>query len=111
MGTIRKHEHSAVRVEPDKPTEQVSDKVEEEVEQHPWVEHLARFGWIAKGVVYALMGLTAFTIGRKRPTSDDASPEGAVGQLRATQFGTALIWAVGGRARALRRVAAAQRRP
>lgn len=89
---------SAVRVEPakptepDKPTEQVSEKVEEEVEQHPWVEHLARFGWIAKGVVYALMGLTAFTIGRRRPTSDDASPEGAVGQLRATQFGTALIW-------------------
>ena len=83
---------SAVRIEPDKPSEQVSDKVEEEVEQHPWLERLARFGWIAKGVVYALMGLTAFTIGRRRPTSDDASPEGAVGQLRATQFGTALIW-------------------
>jgi hypothetical protein len=85
---------SAVRVDPDKATEQVSEKVEEEVEQHPWLEHVARFGWIAKGVVYALMGLTAFTIGRRRPTSDDASPEGAVGQLRSTQFGTALIFAL-----------------
>ena len=40
------------------------------------------------------MGLTAFTIGRRRPTTDDASPEGAVAQLRSTQFGTALIWAL-----------------
>ena len=93
---------SAVRIEPDHPTEQVSDKVEEKVEQHPWLEHLARFGWIAKGVVYVLMGLTAFTIGRRRPTSDDASPEGAVGQLRCDPVRHRPDLAVGGRARALR---------
>jgi hypothetical protein len=83
---------TAVRVGSHDATEQVSDAVEGAVEEHPWVERAARFGWIAKGVVYGLMGVTAFTIGRRRPTPDDASPEGAVAQLRATPFGTGLIW-------------------
>ena len=78
----------------DQATDKVSEKTEQAVEEHPWVERAARFGWIAKGVVYGLMGLTAFTIGRHRPTNDDASPEGAVAQLRSTQVGTALIWAL-----------------
>ena len=60
---------------------------------------LTRFGWIAKGVVYALMGLTAFTIGRQRPTSDDASPEGAVAQLacdaRAARPDLVAVWRSG----------------
>jgi magnesium-transporting ATPase (P-type) len=85
---------SSVRIEPNQATETPPEKVEEAVAEHPWVGHIARFGWIAKGAVYVLMGLTAFTIGRRRPTTDDASPEGAVAQLRSTQFGTALIWAL-----------------
>jgi magnesium-transporting ATPase (P-type) len=85
---------SAVRIDPNQATESPSEKVEEAVAEHPWVSRIARFGWIAKGAVYVLMGLTAFTIGRRRPTTDDASPEGAVAQLRSTQFGTALIWAL-----------------
>ena len=85
---------SAVRIDPNQATESPAEKVEEAVEEHPWVGRIARFGWIAKGAVYVLMGLTAFTIGRRRPTTDDASPEGAVAQLRSTQFGTALIWAL-----------------
>jgi Domain of Unknown Function (DUF1206) len=85
---------SAIRMKPDQATDKVSEKTDETLDEHPWVERTARFGWIAKGVVYALMGLTAFTIGRHRPTSDDASPEGAIGQLRSTSFGTALICAL-----------------
>ena len=85
---------SAVRMKSDQATDKVSEKTEEAVEEHPWVERAAKFGWLAKGAVYVLMGLTAFTIGRRRPTTDDASPEGAVAQLRSTQFGTALIWAL-----------------
>jgi hypothetical protein len=85
---------SAVGIDPNQATESVSEKTEETVDEHPWLERLARFGWIAKGAVYALMGLTAFTIGRHRPTNDDASPEGAVAQLRSTSLGTALIWAL-----------------
>jgi Domain of Unknown Function (DUF1206) len=85
---------SAIRMKPDQATDKVSDKTDETLDEHPWVERTARFGWIAKGVVYALMGLTAFAIGRRRPTADDASPEGAIGQLRSTSFGTALICAL-----------------
>jgi len=69
----------------------VSETVEETVEEHPWVEAVARVGWIAKGVVYVLMGLTAFTIGRRRPTPDDASPEGALAQVVSSPFGRGLL--------------------
>jgi len=85
---------SAVHMKSDQAAEKVSDKTEEALDEHPWVERAARFGWLAKGVVYGLMGLTAFTIGRRRPTNDDASPQGAIAQLRSTPFGTALIWAL-----------------
>ena len=85
---------SAIRMKPDQATDKVSEKTDETLDEHPWVERAARFGWLAKGAVYALMGLTAFTIGRHRPTPDDASPEGAVAQLRSTPFGTALICAL-----------------
>ena len=85
---------SAVSMKSDQATDKVSEKTEQAVEEHPWVERAAKFGWLAKGAVYVLMGLTAFTIGRRRPTTDDASPEGAIAQLRSTQFGTALIWAL-----------------
>jgi hypothetical protein len=71
--------------------EQVADAVEDVVDEQPWVETVARFGWIAKGVVYALMGLTAFTIGRHRPTDDEASPEGAMAQVATTRGGQLLL--------------------
>jgi hypothetical protein len=85
---------SAVHMKPDQATEKVPEKTEKAVAEHPWVERTAKFGWLAKGAVYVLMGLTAFTIGRRRPTTDDASPEGAIAQLRSNSFGTALIWAL-----------------
>src|SRR5690348_6541948 len=85
---------SAVHMKSDQATDKVAEKTEQAVDQHPWVERAARFGWLAKGVVYGLMGLTAFTIGRRHPTTNDASPEGAISQLRSTPFGTVLIWAL-----------------
>ncbi len=69
----------------------VADAVEEVVERQPWVETVTRLGWLAKGAVYALMGLTAYTIGRHRPTSDDASPEGALAQVVTNPGGLILL--------------------
>src|SRR5690242_18668809 len=69
----------------------VNEKAEEVVEQAPWVEAVTRAGWLAKGAVYALMGATAFTIGRHAPTPDDASPEGAVAQVVDTPGGKVLL--------------------
>ena len=75
----------------DHPGEHVADAVEDAVDERPWVETLARWGWVAKGVVYGLMGLTAFTIGRRRPTYDEASPEGALAQVASNPGGAVLL--------------------
>ena len=55
---------------------------------------VTRAGWLAKAAVYTLMGTTAFTIGRGEPTSDDASPEGALAQVIGTSGGLALLGAL-----------------
>ena len=76
-------------------TDDVADEVDEVLEEHPWLASLARVGWAAKGVVYVLMGLTAFAIGRQRYTTDDASPEGALGQFMEHSGGRAILAVVG----------------
>ena len=75
-------------------TGQVADAVAETVDERPWLQSLARMGWVAKGVVYVLMGLTAVSIGRQNPTSDQASPEGALGRLKDNPGGSFLLAAL-----------------
>jgi hypothetical protein len=70
----------------------VRDTIEETVKEQPWLHQVARTGWVAKGVVYALMGITAVSIGRNRPTDDKASPEGALDRVADARGGTALLW-------------------
>jgi hypothetical protein len=67
------------------------EAVEDTIEEHPWLLRLARTGWLAKGVVYLLMGLTAIDIGRHRPTGDDASPEGVLAQVAGAPLGRTLL--------------------
>lgn len=69
----------------------VSNQVSETMRDQPWVKPLARAGWVAKGVVYTLMGLTAFTIGRGNASDDEASPEGAVAQVISNPGGKFLL--------------------
>lgn len=69
----------------------VSRQVSDTVQQQPWVKALARAGWVAKGAVYVLMGLTAFAIGRGESSGDEASPEGAVSQVASSRGGEALL--------------------
>jgi hypothetical protein len=71
--------------------DKVADGVEDAVDDRPWLKNLLRAGWVAKGVVYTLMGLTAVTIGRGRPSDDEASPEGAIGQLTEHSGGSVLL--------------------
>jgi len=54
------------------------------------VTAVTRLGWVAKGAVYVLMGLTAWTIARQQPTEDDASPEGALARVVASPSGRLL---------------------
>ncbi len=69
----------------------VAETVEDVVDDQPWVKDVARVGWLAKGAVYTLMGLTAFAIGRGRPSDDQASPEGAVAQVVSNPAGRVLL--------------------
>ena len=69
----------------------VADAADGAVDEHPWLEEMARLGWISRGVIYTLMGLTAFQIARQDPTSKDASPEGSIGRVGEAPFGRILL--------------------
>jgi hypothetical protein len=75
-------------------TNVVAAKVEEVVDERPWVEKLMRLGWFAKGLVYLLMGVAAWSIARAPFSSDkQASPQGVLHAV-ATQTGGRLLLVV-----------------
>lgn len=80
-----------------------SDAAEDFIQRHPSVIKLARVGWAAKGVVYFLTGVLAFTIvadpfGSQDGSqsgggnSDQADPSGAVSKIAQQPFGEVLLW-------------------
>jgi Domain of Unknown Function (DUF1206) len=70
----------------------VVDEVDEAVRERPWVQKLTRIGWLAKGIVYILMGVTAWAIARGTPTGDDqASPQGALDSVHERPGGRFLL--------------------
>ncbi len=71
--------------------EVVADGVDEAVRQRPIIQTVTQLGWIAKGVVYFLMGATAISIARQQPTDDEASPKGALGQVLEQPAGRFLL--------------------
>lgn len=62
-------------------TDSVADTVDDAVRDNPMIERLTRLGWIAKGVIYILMGATAISIAQQQRTDDDASPKGALDRV------------------------------
>lgn len=71
------------------------DEVQRVVERHPWIETVTQFGWGAKGLVYAVMGVLAVAIARSQAPDEDASPEGALSVVLERSFGRPLLGAVG----------------
>ncbi|MEZ5297096.1 MAG: DUF1206 domain-containing protein [Ilumatobacteraceae bacterium] len=75
-----------------------SDAAEDFVRRHPGVVKFARVGWAAKGVVYLLTGILAFTIAadpfgsQSDGSSGQADPSGAVATIARQPFGTILMW-------------------
>lgn len=86
MGTRSLAERSGERID-----ERVAQQVDEAIDEHPLTERITQLGWIAKGVVYVLMGFTAFTIARQRPDDDDASPTGSLARVVEQPGGRALV--------------------
>ena len=71
--------------------DKVADGVDDTVDEHPWLERLASFGWMAKGVVYVLMGLAAISIARQDETGEEASPQGSLKQISESPWGRFLL--------------------
>jgi len=75
------------------------DAIEDLARDHPALVVVARAGWVAKGLVYGLVGVLALPIARdSRRTSGAASQEasqsGAVAKIAETSAGVAVLWAV-----------------
>ena len=77
----------------DSPADDVADQVDDAVRDNPAIEHLTRLGWIAKGIVYILMGGTAVSIARHSSSSDgdEASPKGSLEQVLEQPGGRVMI--------------------
>ena len=81
--------------------ESVSRKVDEVAHRHPELVAVARTGWVAKGVVYGVLGVLAVPIAieglqndRARGGPGEASQLGAVTEIADTSFGTLALWII-----------------
>jgi hypothetical protein len=79
----------------------VSERAEQVAHRHPAFVTAARFGWVAKGVVYALVGVLAVPIAiqglqadRARDRGTQASQLGAVTEISQNSFGTIALWII-----------------
>lgn len=60
-----------------------------------WVERLARFGLLGKGVLHVVIGLLALQIARSGSSSSEASTGGALRYIADLPLGTLALWATG----------------
>lgn len=72
----------------------IVERAGDEVTSRPEVERITRIGWIAKGVVYTLMGVTAISIARHSYSGDEASPKGVLDTVTEQPAGRLLIGAL-----------------
>ena len=58
----------------------------------PWIDELVRAGWVSRGVVYVVVGLTAFSVAfQSAPPDNEASPSGALGRIAEHPAGRLLL--------------------
>lgn len=71
--------------------EETLDKMRE---AKPWVRRFARFGYIAKGVVYIMIGILAF-LAAFGPGGDTTDSSGALRSIGQMPFGEMILWGIG----------------
>jgi hypothetical protein len=78
-----------------------SESVQGLARRHPELVVLARAGWLAKGLVYGLVGVLAFKIAldtSSPPAGDaagsEASQSGAIKEIAQTSWGEIALWAI-----------------
>jgi hypothetical protein len=79
--------------------EGVSRQVEQTTRLHPGIVTIGRLGWVAKGIVYGLVGVLAVPIAiqgfedeRAGRGGAEASQLGAVTEIADTSFGVVVLW-------------------
>lgn len=75
------------------------DAIEELAREHPGLVVIARAGWVAKGIVYGLVGVLALPIARDSrrgsgAASEEASQSGAIAKIAESSAGAAVLWTV-----------------
>jgi hypothetical protein len=60
----------------------------------PWMDRLARLGFVARGVVYALIGVLALQIALHSGGDQEASKEGALAEIAKRPFGGPILVAL-----------------
>ncbi|WNF24942.1 DUF1206 domain-containing protein [Mesobacillus jeotgali] len=63
-------------------------------EAKPWVRRFARFGYIAKGLVYGMVGVLA-ALAAFGPSGDTTGTSGALQSLATLPFGEIALWFIG----------------
>ena len=81
--------------------ENISPSLEHLAHRHPAVIAVARLGWVAKGIVYGLVGVLAVPIAieglrtdRAQDGDEEASTLGAVAAIAQTSLGAIALWIV-----------------
>ena len=75
------------------------DALEDLTQRHPGLVVVARVGWVAKGLVYGVVGVLAIPIAldAQRASGDateEASQSGAIAKIAESSTGAAALWAV-----------------
>lgn len=88
MTTLAKRPHR-----PD--SSDVAASVEEQVDRHPMLLEVAKYGWLAKGILYSLLAVLVLRVGHAGAfglyESGEASPTGALEEVASRPFGRALL--------------------
>jgi hypothetical protein len=65
-----------------------------QIDGRDWVQKAGRLGWVAKGVVYVLMGMLALPIAGLGGAQGEASQDGAIAEIAGNPFGGVLLVAI-----------------
>jgi hypothetical protein len=76
-----------------------SDEVAQFARSHPAIVKLGRLGWVAKGLVYGLVGILALLVAIDRgagqsTNAGEASQSGAIARMADRSYGPGLLWLV-----------------
>ncbi len=68
------------------------ERLAEVLRGKPWLDQVVRLGWLSRGIVYVVVGVTTLSVaGQSAPTEDEASPSGALGRIASAPAGRVLL--------------------